>query len=319
MKRYFVTGGAGFIGSNMVDRLLSLGHAVTAYDDLSTGQIRFLDEARKSPNFQFVQADLLDTAALRAAIKGHDAVFHLAANADVRFGLDHPDKDLCQNTVGTFHVLEAMRLADIKTIAFSSTGSVYGEPSVIPTPEECPFPVQTSLYAASKLAGEGLISAYATGFGIRAYIFRFVSILGDRYSHGHVFDFYRKLLANPNEIEVLGDGRQKKSYLFIQDCLDAILTAMQSVAEPVNIFNLGRDDYCNVDDSLGWICQELGVKPKRCYTGGERGWVGDSPFILLQTKRIKSLGWSPKVEIRDAVKHTLKYLQQNQWLLEARS
>ena len=319
MKKYFVTGGAGFIGSHLVDRLLSQGHVVTAFDNLSTGQVRFLENAKASDQFKLVEGDLRDLDTIKAAVGGHEAVFHLAANADVRFGLEHPDRDLQNNTIATFNLLEAMRGAGIKTIAFASTGSVYGEPDMIPTPEDCPFPVQTSLYAASKLAGEGLIAAYAAGYGFTAYIFRFVSILGDRYSHGHVFDFYRKLLADPMSIEVLGDGTQKKSYLFIQDCLDAIFTAMEGAREPVNIFNLGHDDFCCVDDSLGWICQELGVNPRRKYTGGKRGWVGDSPFILLDTDRIKSLGWSAKVSIQDAVLRTLRYLRENQWLLEGRA
>jgi UDP-glucose 4-epimerase len=318
MKRYFVTGGAGFIGSNLVDRLLAQGHAVTAYDNLSTGQSRFLDQASKSSQFKFVRGDLLDLPALKTAMRGSEVVFHMAANADVRFGLQHPDRDLQQNTIGTFNVLEAMRAADVKTIAFASTGSVYGDAKVFPTLEDCAFPVQTSLYAASKLAGESLIQAYANGFGFRAYIFRFVSILGDRYSHGHVFDFYRKLLANPNEIEVLGDGKQRKSYLFIQDCMDAIFTAMEKARDSINILNLGRDDYCNVDHSLDCICHELGLNPKRKYTGGERGWVGDSPFILLDTTKIKSLGWAPKWTIPDSVRRTLAYLRENRWLLESR-
>jgi UDP-glucose 4-epimerase len=319
MNRFFVTGGAGFIGSSFVDRALSNGHWVTAYDNLSSGQPRFLDLARQSPNFRFIQGDVRDLADLKRAVAGHDTVFHFAANADVRFGLDHPDRDLQNNTIGTFNVLEATRAGGAKTIAFSSTGSVYGEPTVIPTPEDCPFPIQTSYYAASKVAGEALISACAAGFGIRACIFRFVSILGDRYSHGHVFDFHRKLLADPTQIEVLGNGKQRKSYLFIQDCIDAILIAMEKAHDPVNIFNLGQDSYCSVDDSLGWICQELGLNPKRHYTGGERGWVGDSPFIFLKTDKMKSLGWKPKVPIDEAVKRTLRYLRENRWLLEART
>jgi UDP-glucose 4-epimerase len=318
MRRYFITGGAGFIGSSLTDRLLSQGHAVTVYDNLSTGHPRFLEPARKSANFKFVQGDIFDLPALKNAIAGHDVVFHIAANADVRFGLEHPEKDLRNNTIGTFNVLEAMREHKIKTIAFSSTGSIYGEPEVFPTPETCPFPIQTSLYGASKLAGEGLIAAYATGYGLRAYIFRFVSILGERYSHGHVFDFYRKLLANPNEIEVLGNGKQRKSYLYIQDCLDAIFLAMEKATESVNIFNLGRDEIGSVDQSLDCIEMELNLKPKRKYAGGERGWIGDSPFILLDTARIKSLGWEPKVPIRDAVVRTLRYLRENQWLLTDR-
>src|SRR5262245_7176622 len=209
----FITGGAGFIGSNMVDRLLAYGHAVTVYDSFSTGQQRFLDMAQEWPAFRLVVGDLLDVSRLTEALAGHDFVFHLAANADVRFGTEHPRRDLEQNTIATFNVLEAMRANGVRRIAFSSTGSIYGEPDIFPTPETCPFPVQTSLYGASKLAGEGLIAAYCTGFGFQGYIFRFVSILGERYTHGHVYDFYNKLLDNPKEIEVIGHGKQRKSYL----------------------------------------------------------------------------------------------------------
>src|SRR6266567_5585463 len=217
---YFVTGGAGFIGSNQVDRLLATGHSVTAYDNFVTGQREFLADSLRHPAFRLVEGDLLDLPALTRALAGHDFVFHLAANADVRFGTEHPRKDLEQNTIATFHVLEAMRANSVRRLAFSSTGSIYGEPDVFPTPEGCPFPVQTSLYGASKLAGEGLIAAYCEGFGFRGFIFRFVSILGERYTHGHVYDFYNKLLDNPNKIEVLGNGKQRKSYLYIQDCIE---------------------------------------------------------------------------------------------------
>src|SRR5262249_53691907 len=162
-----------------------------------------------------------------------------------------------------------MRATGAARIAFSSTGSIYGEARVFPTPEDAPFPVQTSLYGASKLASEGLIAAYATGFGFQGYIFRFVSILGERYTHGHVFDFYRKLCDNPHEIDVLGNGQQRKSYLYVQDCIDAMLLVAEKVKEPINIFNLGTDEYCRVDDSLGWICSHLGLNPRRNYSGGE--------------------------------------------------
>src|SRR6266550_1227915 len=204
--KYFVTGGAGFIGSNLVDRLVSDGHSIVAYDNCSTGQAEFLAEAMKDDRFRLIKGDILDLPALTSAMAGAEAVFHLAANADVRFGPDHPRKDLDQNTIGTFNVLEAMRVNDVRRIAFSSTGSIYGEPEIFPTPEDAPFPVQTSLYGASKLAGEGLVQAYCAGFGFQACIFRFVSILGERYTHGHVFDFYDKLRADPHHIEVLGNG-----------------------------------------------------------------------------------------------------------------
>jgi len=314
--RYFVTGGAGFIGSNLVDRLLSLGHSVTAYDNFSTGQTRFLEEAQASPKFRLVTADILDLPRLTEAAADHDFVFHLAANADVRFGTQHPRKDLEQNTIGTFNVLEAMRSNGIRKLAFSSTGSIYGEPEIFPTPEICPFPIQTSLYGASKLACEGLISAYCEGFGFQAHIFRFVSILGERYTHGHVFDFYRKLLANSAEIEVLGDGTQRKSYLYIQDCIDAILFALERAQGKVHIFNLGADEYCSVDESLSWICEDLKVNPHRRFTGGNRGWIGDSPFIFLDTAKVRSLGWQPKLTIRQGVIRTLEYLKANQWALQ---
>jgi UDP-glucose 4-epimerase len=314
----FVTGAAGFIGSNVVDRLLDLGLDVVGLDNLSTGLPEFLAHARTHSRFRFVEGDTLDSDVLTRAMAGCDFVFHLAANADVRFGTNHPRTDLEQNTIATFNVLEAMRAAGVRRIAFSSTGSIYGEPEIFPTPEVAPFPIQTSLYGASKLAGEGLLSAYAFGFGFEVYIFRFVSILGERYTHGHVFDFLRKLRADPYRIEVLGNGRQRKSYLYVQDCVDAMLTVIEKAHEPVNIFNLGTDEYVIVDDSLSYICQALGVNPERHYTGGERGWIGDSPFILLDTKKVKSLMWAPKLRIREGVLKTLAYLQANPWVFDRR-
>jgi UDP-glucose 4-epimerase len=319
MHKIFVTGAAGFIGSSLVDRLLAAGKTVVGWDNLSTGQEQFLESARLNPHFSFVRGDLLDSPALSRAMKGCDFVFHLAANADVRFGTQHPCRDLEQNTIATSNVLEAMRANNVKRIGFSSTGSIYGEPAVFPTPEDAPFPVQTSLYGASKLAAEGLIEAYCTGFGFQGYIFRFVSILGERYTHGHVFDFYKKLLTNPRQIEVLGNGKQRKSYLYVQDCIDAIFAVVEGSREPVNIYNLGTDEYCNVIDSLAWICAHLGVNPERCYTGGERGWIGDSPFIFLDTAKVRRLGWQPKLTIRQGVIRTLKYLQVNPWVLEQRT
>lgn len=316
--KIFITGGAGFIGSNLADRLLVAGHDVTAYDNFSTGRRDFLADAMRSPRFTLIEGDLLALPELKRAVAGHDFVFHLAANADVRFGTHHPSKDLEQNTIATFHVLEAMRVNGVRRLAFASTGSIYGEPEIFPTPEDAPFPIQTSLYGASKLAGEGLIAAYATGFGFQGYIFRFVSILGERYTHGHVFDFYHKLRENPHQIAVLGDGQQRKSYLYVQDCIDAMLLAVDKAKEPVNIFNLGTEEYCRVDDSLDWICSHLDLNPRRCYSGGERGWIGDSPFIFLDTAKIRALGWKPKWTIREAVLRTLRYLQANPHVLEHR-
>lgn len=316
---FFVTGAAGFIGSNMVDRLLQAGHFVIGYDNFSTGQERFLEQALASPRFTLVRGDTLDLPALTAAMRGAEFVFHFAANADVRFGTEHPRKDLEQNTIATYNVLEAIRANNIRRIAFSSTGSVYGEAQVIPTPEDAPFPIQTSLYGASKLAGEGLIQAYCEGYGFQGYIFRFVSILGERYSHGHVFDFYKGLLKNPEELSILGNGQQRKSYLYVQDCVDAIFFVIEKAQAKINIYNLGADEYCQVNDSIGWITGHLGLAPNLKYTGGERGWIGDNPFIFLDTTKIRSLGWKPKLTIQQGIIRTLEYLQANQWLLEQRT
>jgi UDP-glucose 4-epimerase len=323
MSSFFVTGAAGFIGSNLVDRLLADGHRVVGYDNFSTGLSEFLEAVSGQADFRLVRGDTLDLPALTTAMKGCEFVFHLAANADVRFGLEHPRKDLEQNTIATFTVLEAMRANGITGIAFSSTGSIYGEPEVFPTPEGAPFPTQTSLYGAAKLAGEGLIQAYCEGYQFEGYIFRFVSILGERYTHGHVFDFYKQLHEHPDHLRVLGDGTQRKSYLYVQDCLDAILHVVShhtAVGAPhrVQIYNLGTDGFCQVTDSIGWICETLGLKPRLEFTGGKRGWIGDSPFIFLDTTRIRATGWKPKLTIREGVVRTLQWLQANQWVLQQR-
>ena len=287
---------------------------MVAYDNLSTGQERFLNQALGNPRFHLVRGDVLDRATLGAAVSGVDIVFHFAASADVRFGTEHPERDLQQNSIATFNVLEAMRASGVKRIVFPSTGSVYGEPALFPTPEDAPFPLQTSLYGAAKLASEALIQAYCEGFGFQGHIFRFVSILGERYSHGHIFDFYKQLREHPQELHVLGDGCQRKSYLYVHDCLDAITCALEQTTAKVSIFNLGTDDYCQVNDSIAWISSELGLTPALSYSGGERGWIGDSPFIFLDCRRIRSLGWQPQVSIREGVSRTLRYLQRNTWL-----
>jgi len=315
---FFVTGGAGFIGSNLVDRLLDEGHWVVVYDNFSTGFIEFLEGAKTFKKFKLIKGDVLNFNNLVKSMKGCDFVFHLSANADVRFGLQHPDKDLKQNTIATFNVLEAMRKNKIRKIAFASTGSIYGESSVIPTPEDAPFPIQTSLYGASKLAGEGLITSYCEGFGFQSWIFRFVSILGERYTHGHIFDFYKSLLRNPKELYVLGNGHQKKSYLYVQDCIDAMLLSIKKSQDKINIFNLGTNEYAEVNDSIKWITGYLKVKPILRYSGGDRGWIGDNPFIFLDTRKIRKLGWRPKFSIKEAVIKTVQFLEKNKWLLERR-
>jgi UDP-glucose 4-epimerase len=300
MERIFVTGAAGFIGSNLVDDLLASGHEVVGWDNFSTGQSSFV--AATSARYRLIEGDNLDLAALSKAMSGCDTVFHLAANADVRFGLEHPSKDLRQNTIATSNVLEAMRANRVTRIAFSSTGSVYGEPTVFPTPEDAPFPVQTSLYAASKVAGEAMIQAYCEGFGFEGYIFRFVSILGERYTHGHVFDFYKQLMEHPDRLRVLGDGRQRKSYLYVKDCVMAMLGVMglataRKAKHRCEVYNLGAEEFCTVRDSISWICAHLGLRPELEFTGGERGWVGDSPFIFLETKKVRATGWQNKLTI----------------------
>ncbi len=316
--RCFVTGGAGFIGSNLVDMLLKEGHEVIAYDNLSTGFNKFFINAVNNDKFRFINGDLLDFNLLSHSLDGCDFVYHLAANADIRFGTFHPKKDLEQNTIATFNVLEVMRINQIKQIAFASSSSIYGEAEIFPTPENAPCPLQTSLYGASKLAAESLIEAYCESFNFQAWIFRFVSILGERYSHGHVFDFYKQLLVNPDELFILGDGCQRKSYLYIQDCLLAVQIAIKNSHDKVNIFNLGTNEHCEVNHSISWITEYLGLNPKLKYSGERKGWVGDIPFVFLDTTKICKIGWWPKLSIKEAVIKTLAFLEKNQWILERR-
>jgi len=323
MNTIFITGVAGFIGSNLADRLLGQGLTVVGWDNFSTGQRKFIEPALQHQNFRLVEGDNLDLTALTKAMAGCDTVFHLAANADVRFGLEHPSKDLQQNTVATFNVLEAMRANGVQRIAFSSTGSVYGEAEQIPTPENAPFPVQTSLYGASKVAGEGMIASYCEGFKFEGYVFRFVSILGERYTHGHVFDFYKQLLDHPGQLKVLGDGSQRKSYLYVQDCISAMLHVMnlataKKARHGVEVYNLGTPEYVQVNDSIRCLCQTLGLQPQLEYSGGKRGWVGDNPFIFLDTRKIQATGWKTSLTIEQGIGRTLQWLQQNQWVYENR-
>jgi UDP-glucose 4-epimerase len=315
VRRACVTGGAGFIGSNVVDRLIDRDVEVVVLDDLSTGRREFLRAAVSTDNLTLIEGDVLDLATLEHALDGCDWVFHLQANADLRRGLEHPRRDLEQNTIATSNVLEAMRARGVSQIAFASTGSVYGEPAVFPTPEDAPFPIQTSLYAASKLAGEALIAAYATGYGFTGVICRFVSVLGERYTHGHVFDFYRALKRDPTHLTVLGDGRQEKSYLYVQDCVSALLNAAEHHQgdHGAHIYNLGTDETLLVDESVAIIAQHLSLAPAIEHTGGRRGWVGDSPLIRLDTARIRSLGWQPRLTIEQGLVRTLEWLDANEY------
>jgi UDP-glucose 4-epimerase len=314
--RIVVTGGAGFIGSNLVDRLLAAGNTVVAIDNLSSGSDQFLASARRYSQFHFAEADLLTLGPdLRGLLRGADAVVHLAANADIRFGWDDPERDLWQNIVVTHQVLEAVRREQVPRLVYSSTGSVYGEAEIIPTPEDSPFPVQTSLYGASKLAAEGLIQAYAEGTGLQATIFRFASVLGPRYTHGHVIDFVRALRRDPNVLRILGDGEQRKSYFDIDDCVAAMELALTD--ERLNgAFNLGVDDSCTVRESASWISARLGVDPTLEFTGGDRGWIGDNPYIHLDISKIRARGWQPTCTIRTAVERTVDWLLAEPWVLE---
>jgi UDP-glucose 4-epimerase len=319
MRRVCITGGAGFIGSSVADRLSAAGVEVVILDDFRTGRREFVSDALRRDGVRLLEGDVLDAAMLEQAISGCDWVFHLQANADVRRGLGDPRRDLKQNTIATSNVLEAMRAQGVKQLLFSSTGSVYGEPASFPTREDAPFPVQTSLYGASKLACEGLIAAYAAGYGFTGVICRFVSILGERYTHGHVVDFYRALRRDPQRLTVLGDGFQEKSYLYVQDCVDAMLLAAEHhEGDPgAQIYNLGTDETIVVDDSVALITEYLGLEPEIEHTGGARGWVGDSPLIHLDTERIRSLGWNPRVSIQEAVLRTLRWFDANDYVWES--
>ncbi len=317
--RAFVTGGAGFIGSHIVDRLVQHGVDVVVYDNFSTGQPEFLSQHTGNRQVKVIHADVLDSRALTKEMAGCDFVFHLQANADVRGGIAQTRIDLEQNTIATWNVLDAMRKNAIKRIAFASSATVYGEPDVFPTPETY-APLQTSLYGASKLAGEAMIQAYSEYFGITCYIFRFVSWIGERYTHGVIFDFVKKLRADPQVLEILGDGQQRKSYLEVSDGVNGIFHAIQYAAARKNVFNLGHDEFMNVSDLADIIVAELDLKNVRYHTtGGGRGWLGNSPFVHLDTSRIKALGWRPQISIEQGIRNTVEYLQTHPQVLEKRT
>ena len=313
--RVGVTGGLGFIGSNLTIRLLDTGHTVAVIDNGSTGRRENLGRYIDHERLQVHEADLTDATAAANALRNLDVVYHLAANADVRDGWKHPRKDHEQNVVATLNVLEGMRQHSVPRIIFSSTGSVYGVAEVVPTPENAPFPVQTSLYGASKLAAEGLIAAYVEGGKVSATIFRFVSILGPRYSHGHVVDFIRQLLRDPSTLTVLGDGTQTKSYLHVSDCVDALTMHLQS-KQQLNVYNLGVDGTITVRDSIGWITSAMGISPELVFTGGAQGWIGDNPLIHLDISAMRRNGWEPKFSIKESVIETTRWVLDNQWVLQ---
>ena len=315
MNKILVTGCCGFNGSQMTDFLLKKNFKVIGLDNLSTGNFFFIKNAKNNENFKFYKIDLLKNN-ISKYFKGVNTVFHFAANADVRYGLNHRFKDIEQNIIVTQKVLEATVKYHVKKIVFSSTGSVYGEAKEIPTKETCNFPVQTSLYGASKLSAEALIQAYCEGYNFKSYIFRFVSILGERYSHGHVFDFTKQLIKNKKKLVILGNGKQTKSYLNVKDCIEAMWLSIKYFKKRVNIINLGTNEFCTVKESAQWISKNMNLKPKFYFLGGKRGWAGDNPFIYLNIKKILSTGWKPKFTIKESIKITSDFLMSNKWLLK---
>ena len=307
--RILVTGGAGFIGSHIVDRLISSGNEVIVYDNLSSGKLEFLEHHMRNKNFKFVKEDLLNFEALKREMKDVDLVYHVAANPDVKIGARDTRTHLEQNVIATHNLLEAMRLNDISDIVFTSTSTVYGEAKKIPTPEDYGPLIPISLYGASKLAAESLIMAYAHTFGMNTVIYRFANIVGPRSTHGVIYDFIMKLKNNPRELEILGDGTQKKSYLYIEDCVDAIIYGYEHRKEDVEIFNIGSEDWIDVKKIADVVVEEMGLENvKYRFTGGKRGWKGDVPKMLLSIEKIKSYGWKPKYSSEESVRLTARHL-----------
>lgn len=313
MGKAFVTGGCGFIGSHIVDALLKKGEKVVIYDNLSTGRQEFIP---RTFDVECFEGYLEDFSALDGAIKGCDTVYHLAANADVRGGQEHLGAtDLRVNTQGTWNVLKAMIVNGVNRIAFASSAVVYGEPAQIPTPETYSGP-QTSMYGATKLAAESIIQAFSAYRGISANIFRFVSLVGERYSHGVVFDFVRQLREHPDYLEILGDGTQSKSYLYIEDAVDGILHPTFRDGQ-VEIYNLGHDYTIPVSRVAKLVIETMGLEPVQLrYGGGKRGWIGDSPVVHLNTTKIRRLGWHSPVTVEEGIRRTVKWLMDHPWAFQ---
>ena len=304
--RYFVTGGAGFIGSFVVDRLAKK-NMVTVYDNLSTGKEEFIASHFGQPYFKFVKADLLDFHRLHEAMRDHESVWHIAANPDIRKGTESTRVDLEQNTLATYNALEAARRCDIKTFVFSSTSTVYGRAKVMPTPEDAGPCLPISLYGASKLACEGLVSAYAELYGIKSWIYRFANIIGHRSTHGIIYDMVEKLNKDRRTLEVLGNGKQRKSYLLVEECVDAMVFGFRHAKDQVNYFNLGADDQVTVKRIIDIIVEEAKLKDTKVkYTGGESGWKGDVPRFLLDTRKMARLGWSAKHTSEEAIREAAR-------------
>lgn len=305
--RAFVTGGAGFIGSHLVDRLMAEGNEVTVYDNLSSGKKEFIKHHTGKTTFALIEADLLDLDKLKNALSGHDVVFHLAANPEARWGIENTELDLKQETIATYNVLEAMRVNGVKKIVFSSSGTIYGETPIIPLTEDYGPVLPISLYGAGKLASEGLISAFCGTFDMQAWIFRFANVVGKRTTHGVIFDFIQKLKQNPYELEILGDGNQRKPYLHVDDCVDGILFGFKNSHDRVNVFNLGCSTATDVTTIARMLVEEMGLhEVKFKYTGGDRGWPGDVPQVRFNVQKMSRLGWKAKYTSDEAVKRAIR-------------
>jgi len=301
--RIFLTGGAGFIGSNLAERLLSDGHDVTIYDDLSLGSLEFLRECQEKRGFRFIKADLLNLDVLTEAMKDHEVVFHLAANSDITASRQQSDLDLRLGTLVTYNVLEAMRRTGISQIVFSSSSVIYGEPTVIPTPEDYGPLLPISLYGASKLACEGLVSAFCHNYDFQAWIYRFANICGRHGTHGVIVDFIRKLKTDSRRLEILGDGKQAKPYLHVRECVDGMVFGWRRARDQVNYFNLGCEGNTNVTRIAQMLLKALDLKNVQlAFTGGERGWVGDVPQVNLDCGKYERFGWKAKMSSDEAVK-----------------
>lgn len=309
--KIIVTGAAGFIATNLLPRLLGAGHEVQGIDNYFLGKREYIARSQGKPNFTFHEFDLLDRDRLVALFQRlrPDLVWHLAANSDISYGTSYTDFDLKGGTLVTYNVLEAMRIASTRQLIFSSSGSVYGEPSLMPTPEEYGpiFPI--SLYAASKVACETLITAFASNYQIRSWIFRFGNIAGPFPTHGVIYDFVRKLQRDPARLEILGDGRQSKPYVHVEDCLDGMMFGQQHANDLINCYNLAVRDATSVHEIAQWTIEAMGLDPKKVrleYTGGSRGWPGDVPQVRLDTGKMESLGWRPKMSSAEAVRRTIR-------------